>query len=398
MHVHDALSLLLYALGAFVIPLGAGRIGIPAAVGEILYGILVGPHVLGLLHKGPLTTFMAELGFALLMFLVGLEIDFSRIERAGARNLAIGSLTAVMVFVVAFAAAALTGESVFLGLVFGGMSVGILLVTLNESGLTRSEAGQGMIFVGSVGEALTIIGLTALSFYYRFGFGLKLAIELGKLAAIFGAAYLVLVLLRTAIWWWPRAFSRVVAAHDPSEVGVRSGMALMLSFVALAALLGIEPILGAFLAGALFSFAFRAKGQLEHKLASIGFGFFVPLFFIWVGSQFDVRVVTSGETWTRLVVFLAASAVAKLLPSLLLLLRGFTMRESIGAALLLGAPLTLLVAIARIGLDVKVIDATTASAVVLLAIVTGIVFPWLFRVLMPAVAAGETSASNGGHA
>ena len=96
----------------------------------------------------------------------------------------------------------------------------LLLVTLNEVGMTKSDAGQGMIFVGSLGEALTIVALTALSFYYRFGIGLRLALELGKLVAIFLAAYAVLVLLRTLIWWKPASFMRVVRTHDPSEVGV----------------------------------------------------------------------------------------------------------------------------------------------------------------------------------
>ena len=77
MHIHEAFPLLLFALGAFVIPLLAGRIGVPAAVGEIIYGIAVGPQVLALAHETSFTTVLAELGFAFLMFLVGLELDFS---------------------------------------------------------------------------------------------------------------------------------------------------------------------------------------------------------------------------------------------------------------------------------------------------------------------------------
>ena len=92
MHVHDAVSLLLLALGAFAIPLGAGRIGIPGAVGEIIYGIIIGPHLLGLVYKDKLTTFLGELGFALLMFIVGLEIDFAHIERQKRRSLVVGAV------------------------------------------------------------------------------------------------------------------------------------------------------------------------------------------------------------------------------------------------------------------------------------------------------------------
>lgn len=381
MHLGEAVTLLLFALGAFLIPLGTGRIGLPAAVGEILYGVVVGPHVAGLIQPSEFTTFLAELGFSFLMFLAGLELDFPSIERAGPRNLVLGSLTALLFFPAAILATVVAGLPLFLFLVFAASSVGILLVTLTELGLTRSRAGQAIIFVGSVGEFFTIVALTGLGFYYTYGLSLVLLLEMGKLAAIFIAAYLVLVLLRTLIWWWPDRFSRVVASHDPSEVGVRAGLALMLIFIALAALLGIEAILGAFIAGALFSFVFREKGMLETKLSSIGYGFFIPLFFIWVGTRFDLGSVLQIEALAALAQFFGISLLVKVLPSLLLLLAGLRLREVLGGALLLGAPLTLLVAISRIGLEVAVIDRATASAVVLLAIVTGVAFPWIFRAL-----------------
>lgn len=382
MHIHEAFPLLLFALGAFLIPLLAGRIGVPAAVGEIIYGIAVGPQVLALAHDTSFTTVLAELGFAFLMFLVGLELDFSRIEREGARPILWGIATAVLVFAISFALTTAVQLPTFMFLVFGAMSVGILLVTLAEAGLHRSTVGQGTIFVGSVGEALTIVLLTALGYYYQLGLTTRLLIELGKLFAIFGAAYLLLVLLRTLIWWWPDSFARVVQEHDPTEVGVRAGLALMLAFVAFAALMGVEAILGAFVAGALVSFVFRDKEVLLGKFSSIGFGFFVPLFFIWVGIGFDLSAVWSVETWRQVGLFALLSLAAKMLPSLLLRLRGFTLRQSMGAGLLLAAPLTLLVAIGQIGKDLKIIDQATESAIVLLAVVTSLVLPWLFRAVM----------------
>lgn len=338
MHLGDAITLLFIALGAFLIPLGTGRIGLPAAVGEILYGILLGPHLLGLIHHNRFITVLAEMGFCFLMFLAGLELDFPRMERVGLRRLGLGVVTSALIFVVSFVCTLLLDLPLFLFLVFGAASVGILLVTLNELKMTKTNAGQTMIFVGSVGEFLTIVLLTGMGFFYRYGLGLRLALEMGKLVLIFVAAYLVLILLRTLIWWWPARFSRVVDAHDPSEVGVRAGMALMLIFVALAALLGIEAILGAFLAGALFSFVFRAKGILETKLASIGFGFFVPLFFIWVGTEFDLMAVMDLGALLSVVVFFAVSLISKMLPAMLLLAGGLNLREVLGAGLLLGAP------------------------------------------------------------
>ncbi len=388
MHGPDAVSLLVIALGAFLIPLLSGRIGIPAAVGEILFGIAVGPHALGLIHHSEFTDFLAEFGFAFLMFLVGLELDFSRIERGGIRGVLFAAVVSALFFLVSGGLTFAFGLPPYLFLAFGAVSVGILMVTLNEANLARSRAGQEMIFVGSLAEFLTIVLVTAVGLYYRIGLDWGLLIELSKLAAILGVAYLVLVVLRTWIWWRPWTFARVVATRDPSEIGVRAGMALMLVFVALAALMGIEAILGAFVAGALFSFVFREKGILETKMSSIGFGFFVPIFFISVGADFDLAAVMSLDVLVMVALFLALSLGAKGVAALPLKLRGFTWRETAGAGLLFGAPLTLLVVIARLGQEVKQLDATTASALILLAIVTSILLPLGFRALVRGPSSG----------
>ncbi len=95
------------------------------------------------------------------------------------------------------------------------------------------------------------------------------------LAAVFVLAYLWLVVLRTLVWWRAESFARLMETHDSSEIGVRAGLALMFIFVAVATMLRLEPILGAFLAGALFSFSFRHKGPLEVKFTSLGNGFFL---------------------------------------------------------------------------------------------------------------------------
>jgi Kef-type K+ transport system membrane component KefB len=348
--------------------------------------------VLGIIEPTPFTTFLAEFGFAFLMFLAGLELDFSRIEREGIRGFLSALGIATLVFVLAFATTAALGQPFYLGIAFGAMAMGILLVTLTECGLTKTALGQTTIFVGTLGEFLTIILLSGFAIYYRLGLGWTLLQEMAKLGVIFVAAYLVLVVLRTLIWWFPSAFSRVVATKDPSEIGVRAGMATMLVFVALASLMGLKAILGAFVAGALFSAVFREKGILETKMSSIGFGFFVPIFFIGVGTDFDPAAVKDLGVLTMVGLFLVASLVPKVLACLPLLARGFHVRDVLGAALLLGAPLTMLVVIARIGVEVRVIDRTTSGALILLAIVTGVFFPWAFRLLRPGAAEAPPGA------
>ncbi len=117
MHLGDAVTLLIFSLGAFIIPLGTGRIGLPAAIGEILFGMLMGPRLAGLIHNSSFTFFLAEIGFSFLMFLAGLELDFPRFERAGRRNLIIGCIAGVMFFFVSMAITLILGLPLFIFLV-----------------------------------------------------------------------------------------------------------------------------------------------------------------------------------------------------------------------------------------------------------------------------------------
>jgi Kef-type K+ transport system membrane component KefB len=378
----DAVSLVILYTGAFLTPLIAGRLHLPAAVGEILFGVAVGSAGLGWVHPTDFTEFLSRLGFLFLMFLVGMEIDFNRIERGGRGRLALAALVAAFTLGTAALVAWQLGYSLFLAIILGAMSVGIVLVAVVEAGVSQTRFGQMVLLVGSIGEVLTLVSLTAFNLVYRFGIGQKLVEEIVKALLILPVAYAVLSVLRLSVWWFPHNFRRWVHIDDPSEIGVRAGFGLMLSLAALAGWVGLEPIMGAFLAGTLFSFVFRGKGVLETKLSAVGQGFFVPLFFISVGLSLDLGALGDVDTVARALMFLAAaSLLAKLLPSFLLMFVGFRVREVTAAAFLLATPLTLLVAAASIGEQLGILDAGMSSTVVLFSILSGVAFPTTFKLL-----------------
>ena len=274
-------SLLVIAGGAVTVPLLARKIRLPASVGEILFGVVVGKEVLNLVHKSEFIDITAELGFLLLMFIAGLELDFRKLEAGGKKPLLQGLGVTLSVFVLAFLGAVGLGLTPFHGLVGGAISIGIPLVLLQETGLGKTPFGQNIMLVGSIGEFASILLVTAVAaFDHAGGINIDFAAELAELSVIFLAAYFVLAVLRTAVWWRSESFSRVAESHDPSEIGVRGGLFLMFVFVAAAAHFQIDPILGSFLAGALYSFVFRGKGPLELKFMSMGNGFFVPYIFL----------------------------------------------------------------------------------------------------------------------
>ena len=386
-------TLLVIALGAFVVPLLSGRIGVPAAVGEIAFGLLVGPYVTGAVASTEFFDFLAEFGFAFLMFLAGLELDFANLERRGGRMLVVSCIVAGLVVGLAFLAAWSMGWPPFFGIIVGAMSIGIMLVALRETGDARSDFGQTLIISGSVGECLAILIFTLYGIASRDGFGLTFVAESLKLLGVFLAAYVVLRTLRLLVWWFPSQFSRMVKVEDPSEIGIRAGLALMIGFFAISESLGMEAILGTFLAGALFSFVFREKGILETKLAGLGHGFLIPVFFIHVGVSLNLDQL-DREILPLVAQLLALILLVRLVACLPLFAMGFRLRQIAGGALLLATPLTLLVAIAALGLELGVLNAREVATVILTAAISGLIFPTAFRRLVRRTP-GEGDAAAG---
>ena len=383
--------------GAFTVPLLARKVKLPASVGEILFGVLVGHEVLNLVHESDFVHLTAELGFFLLMFIAGLELNFSKLEEGGIRPLIQGMGVTISVFVLALLGCLGFGMDPFMGLVGGAISIGIPLVLLQETGLGKTAFGQNVMLVGSIGEFASILAVTAVAAYsHSHGINAAFFLELGELAVIFVAAYVVLVILRNVVWWRSESFSRVVESHDPSEIGVRAGLFLMFCFVAAAARFQIDPILGAFLAGALFSFVFRGKGPLEMKFMSMGNGFFVPFFFISVGLNFSISKAKDGDLFL-LAKLLLIMVSARILAFVLIPRKDKLMITSIGSGLLLSAPLTLLVVVANLGKDMGSIDGTMHATIILLAVISSTIYPFVFKLLLPQVKATQEFDDSAGH-
>ncbi|MFO8057445.1 MAG: cation:proton antiporter [bacterium] len=187
-----AASLFWIALGALAIPLLARRLHIPSAVGELVYGILVGPHLLGLVSEDPFIEFMAQVGFAILMFSAGMEIDFRPFRKGRS-----GLLSTAWLYVLAIVLFAAGGIYLLqLGpwpvLAVCSISVGLASVLLREKSLTPLPIGQTVLAAGLLGETVSILFLTILDFNFRFGFSVEFYVALAKFGAIFVFAYLVL--------------------------------------------------------------------------------------------------------------------------------------------------------------------------------------------------------------
>jgi len=396
------LPLLVVALLAFLVPLFATRLGrlrLPVVVGEILVGILIGRSGLGLVHYDSWLQFLAEFGFAFLMFLSGLEVDFNilRAAQPGGSNgsqrhswkqnptviaAATFVLTLALAAAVSFAlsAARLIERPWLMILVLSTTSLGMVVPMLKERGAIGTRFGQTVLLSALVADFVTMLLITLVAGLLSSGPTLRLFLVLFLLAAFAAAVRLSS---------WASRSERILkavgeASRGTAQVPVRGSLALMLIFVALSEQLGTEVILGAFLAGLLLSLLIRSEGiELRHKLEALGFGFFIPVFFIMVGVRFDLSAIVARPEGLLLAFWLVVGAFAIKFCAVLPFRWLVSWRETLAAGALMSSRLSLIIAAAEIGLRLGLFSETVHAGAVCVALVTCVVGPMGFEALMP---------------
>ncbi|HZI33072.1 MAG TPA: monovalent cation:proton antiporter family protein [Candidatus Binatia bacterium] len=400
MENHDAFqSLLLLTVLAAVVPILIRQVQrilpVPIVVGEIVAGIAVGRNGLNLVHESPVLSFLADFGFIFLMFLSGLEVNLNAFAeaRAGAARRPLwqrpvwlaGANFGLTLFLGLLTGLALwrwnmTSNPILMGLILSTTSMGIVMPVLKERELTGKPYGQIMLLSALFSDFLTLLFLGLMISVVRKGQGADLAFFILLLAAFVGAAKL-------GRWaqsykWTHRLIEEL--SHATAQIRVRGAFALIVLWVVLAESLGVEVILGAFLAGALIGQNRQTTRQIfEEKLDAMGYGFFIPIFFIMVGARFDLTALLNspGALWLVGLLIVAAYLV-KLLPALCFRPL-FSWRESLAAGVLLSSRLSLIIAASAIALSLNMITPAVNAAVVLVAIVTCTASPILFNRLLP---------------
>lgn len=385
---HTALFLIL--LGTAAIPFMARRLRIPSAALEIVYGFLLFNLVVE--NRPEWFDFLRELGFVYLMFIAGMELDVKGLLKSGkAFWYALVSLLSFCVTPLLFLA---LGQSFYLGVAVAMISAGIVIPVLKEAELSRTPLGRDIIGVALAGEFLSILALTCIDAYQKHGPTLEAAAELFKLAVLFALAGLVLKILYLLAWWHPERVEKVMESEDPVEEGLRAVVTVAFAGGLLAVAAGAEPILGSFLVGVIFSDVFRSKGRFEEKVNALGFGFLVPFFFIGVGARLDMALLTSPQT-VGMALFLTVMVLASnLYPLALARPLGITRLEAAGMAVLLSAPLSMIVVAGTLGERMGLLSPRMNNALVLTGLIASILYPSLFRLLGKKIAARMAPESS----
>jgi len=363
--------------GAAAIPFLSRRIHMPSAVLEIVYGIILFNTVI---HTRPDWLYlMKELGFIYLMFIAGMELDIR--ELVGGKRFCWYLLISALSFGVMPFIFYRMGYPFFIGIAVSVLSAGIIIPVLRELELMQTPLGRDIIGTALTGELISIIVLTVLDIYHQHGLTYMAAWAGVKLLLLmFGAAFF-LKLIYVLAWWFPERVEKVMESEDPVEEGVRAVITVAFAGAIIAYASGVEAILGSFIAGFIFSYVFRNKGRFEEKINAVGFGFFIPFFFIGIGAGFDIGLLSSTRSILFSFFLTAMLLAGNGFPLLFRAFMGISAIEALGMSLILSAPLSLLVVAAALGERMGLIDNELKGVLILTAIVSGIIYPFMFRLV-----------------
>jgi Kef-type K+ transport system membrane component KefB len=382
-------NLLFVVAAGLLAPLALGffpRLRIPAIVLEILLGIVIGPSVLGWVKPDLPVTILALIGLAFLLFLSGLEFDVERLRGRVLKLTAVGfgvSFAIAIILGLGLHAGGFVKSPLFVAIVLVATSLGVVFPVLKDSGNLTSSFGQLVIAAASIAEFGSIV---LLSLFFS-GKGSTSTSGTLILLGVFGVVVLVVGL---AISGFERSMSlgRVLQRlqDTTAQIRVRAAFVLLIGFTALADTVGFETILGAFAAGALLSLLDRDRAmthpEFRVKLEAVGFGVFIPVFFVTSGVQFDLNALFADASTVVLVpLFLLAIYLARGLPACVYVpLLG--RRRSAIAGILQSTSLTFVVAATQIGLGLGVVSPASAAALVAAGLLSVAISPTLALVLL----------------
>jgi trk system potassium uptake protein len=393
--------LLIVVILASLVPLALssvrGRLAIPIVVGEIVAGMIVGRSGLGwVLPDNYALDLLKELGFVFLMFLSGMEIDFRALrgtqgervaEPSRWRPLPLAALNFTVTLICAAAFAwglkwiGATTDPWMMALILSTTALGVVVPILKEAGLSPTLFGQTILLATVIADFVTMFLISVLVAVISRGLTAEILLVFLLFVAFFFAARFGFFLSRM------ERLQRVIEelSHATAQIKVRAAFSTLLIFVVLAETLGIEIIVGAFLAGAIVALLRTpADRELASQLEAIGFGFFIPIFFIMVGVDFNLPALLSSRGALVSVPLLLVAAVAvKVVPALVFHIN-HSWREALAAGILMCPRLSLIIAAAAIGKKLGIIDESVNAGIVLVAIVTVTSAPLGFLRVFPA--------------
>jgi Kef-type K+ transport system membrane component KefB len=362
------------AVAAVTVAVVPKRLAPPVVVLELMLGIVVGPHVLGLAHSDGFIEFFSNLGLGMLFFFAGYEIDFNRIKGTPMKLGAWGWLLSVALAYGIGGLLAMAGVVVsflYTGSAMATTAIGTLIPILRDNGELKTRFGTYLLAAGGAGEFGPILLVTLV-------LSTSSALHESLILLAFVALALILALgsMRWAWRGWP-VLERTFEAS--SQLAVRLTVVLVFGLVFLASKLGLDLLLGGFVAGMIVRLALQGHELqvFESKLTAVGFGFFVPFFFVVSGIQFDLAALGSLGAIAKLAMFFALFLIVRGAPALLLYRDALGSRDRAALAFYCATELPLVVAITTLARETGQMRASTAAGLVGAAMLSTLIFPFV---------------------
>ena len=365
---------------------------VPQVVILLLGGVLIGPHVLGVAETSSIQL-LSNIGLGFLFLLAGYELDPGLLRQQPGRLAIVGWLISAVIAIGVTAGLGTFGyirDYVPIALALTTTALGTLLPILRDNDMLGGSFGQYVYAAGAAGELFPIL-IVAVFLTGRGNF-----IALASVALV-GALAVAL----SAVPWLTghRAVQRIVqeGQDETAQITLRGAMVLLFVLLAMASRFGLDVVLGALLAGMVLRGWARQSNMditgLEHKFDAVGYGIFIPIFFVSSGMSLDVKAIARDPL--RLLIFLALLLIVRGLPSLLVYRRTLPARQRVEMTFITATTLPLLIALVDIGQQDGVMLPATAAALVGAGVLSVLVFPLiavsLHRSAPPTPAQAETT-------
>lgn len=383
----EQISIFIVALAALTIPILMARLKIstiPTAVAEIIAGIILGKSFLNVITENTEITMLSNLGVTLLMFLSGMEINFDLFKRDDQNNapsakgskvnpaktaLTSFALIIVMSVILAYALKlmGLFNDIMLATIIFSTVALGVVIATLKEKEILSRPIGQTILLTAVLGEVVPLLLLTVYASINGGNAG-----QLWLLVLLFVAAIILLRRFKGPYRW----FNKI--SKSTTQLDIRLAFFLIFTLVTVAERVGAENILGAFLAGMVMKLLEPSEATMD-KLTSIGYGFFIPVFFIMTGVRLNLKTLFSNPSALMLIPVLVAFLIIAKLPVFLVYARSFVKRNSWAGTFLVMTTITIVLPTLQVARKLHAISSTQSDAFTLAAVIVCILGPILFN-------------------
>jgi monovalent cation:proton antiporter-2 (CPA2) family protein len=375
------LSLILIIIGTKLAGHLCHRIGIPAVIGELLTGVILGPALLGLVLHTEMISIFAEIGVILLMFLAGLESDLDKLKKYLKPSVMVALFGILLPMIFLSGAAHLFDitwkEAIFIGVIFSATSVSISVQLLKE--YKRLDTAEGSVTLGAavVDDIAVVLIVSLFSAFLNMDSGSSSVGGIGLLWDLLGTKILFFLGLFLFAKFILKPLISLTKKIVAVEIETALGLVLCFAFAIIAQKVGMSDVIGAFFIGLLLS-KHEVKHNIEHNTSVIGYSLFIPVFFVSIGL--DIELSAFKEYAVLIIVFTVLATLTKLIGGYL---GGRLTHLDRDQSLIVGAGMVsrgeMALIIVKMGENLGLVSAGHYSAIVVAVILTTLFSPLLIK-------------------